>query len=137
MFVDQLEIRLVQLAQPFAGGGIVVGVNEDVLPGGEIAFSIAQNIFSENLGFIWVDDLLTDRGRILGVANQDLIAAFLPTAPLPEHIGLGAVQFMDDGEIFFSVQNAFYHSFLFCKNREHPPSIHKAFLNICQVSLFI
>src|SRR6266702_4186404 len=53
------------------------------------------------------DDLLTDRGRILGVANQDLIAAFLPTTPLPEHVGLGAVQFMDDGEIVFSVQNAF------------------------------
>jgi len=85
-----------------------VGLNDTaVLPGGEIAFSIAQNLFSENLGPIWVDDLLTDRGRILGVANQDLIAAFLPTAPLPEHIGLGAVQFMDDGEIVFSVQNAF------------------------------
>ena len=35
------------------------------------------------------------------------------------------------------MQYSFDHSLLFCKNRQHPPPVHKAFLYICQVSLLI
>lgn len=80
----------------------------DVLPGGEIAFSIEASVWSETLNTqLDPGDLLSDRGRILHT-NQQLIAAFLPKPPLPNGAGLGAVQVMDNGEVDFSVQTNFF-----------------------------
>ncbi len=83
----------------------------DVLPGGEIAFSIAQDIFSETLGPLHAGDLLSDQGRILR-DNASLIAPFNPAPPPASGAGLNAVQVMDWGETSFSVQNAFYSATL-------------------------
>jgi hypothetical protein len=79
----------------------------DVLPDGEIAFSIEQNVFSGTLGQLLSQDLLSDRGRVIDHGNPDLIGNFQPAPPLPEFVGLDAVQVMDNGQIYFSVQNAF------------------------------
>jgi hypothetical protein len=78
----------------------------DLLPGGEIAFSIPQDIFSERLGALHSGDVLSDRGRV--VTNYaDLIGAFGPEPP-PVDEGLDALQFMPNGEIYFSVTNDFF-----------------------------
>jgi hypothetical protein len=80
----------------------------DVLPGGEIAFSIETAAWSETLSAqLNPGDLLSDRGRLL-CTNQQLIATFLPPPPLPSDVGLSALQVMGDGEIFFSVQTKFF-----------------------------
>jgi hypothetical protein len=79
----------------------------EVLPGGEIAFSIETDMWSESLGTtLQHGDLLSDRGRIIRT-NQDLIAAFAPVPPVPD-MGLDAVQVMDNGEVYFSVQTNFF-----------------------------
>src|SRR5213075_649533 len=46
-------------------------------------------------------------GRIVRHLSPDLIQNFQPTPPLPEVVGLDAVQLMDNGLVYFSVQNAF------------------------------
>jgi len=79
----------------------------DILPGGEIAFSIAHGVFSERLGQLTTGDLLSDQGRIVRL-NSELIAAFAP-GPLPSSgAGLEAVQVMDSGETYFSVATGFF-----------------------------
>jgi hypothetical protein len=78
-----------------------------ILPGGEIAFSIEQDVFSETLGGLHPGDLLTDWGRILR-ANSKLLSAFVPSSVPPAGAGLGAVKVTDDGAVFFSVQTNFY-----------------------------
>jgi hypothetical protein len=72
-----------------------------ILPGGEIAFSLAQNAFSETLGPLQHGDLLSSQGRII-YRNQDLLAAFAPQPAAPD-AGLDAVQVLDSGEILFSI----------------------------------
>jgi hypothetical protein len=74
----------------------------DLLPGGEIAFSVEQDIFSETLGPIQQGDLLSNQGRILR-QNQELLAAFSPQPPSPD-VGLDAVHILDSGEILFSIE---------------------------------
>jgi hypothetical protein len=78
----------------------------DILPGGEIAFSIEDYIFSETLGPLYPGDLLSNKGRILR-RNATLIAAFLPQST-PADVGLSAVQVMNSGETWFSVQTKFF-----------------------------
>ena len=86
-----------------------VGLKDvDVLPGGEIAFSLETAIWSQTLGVqLHPGDLLSDQGRLLRT-NQQLIAAFVPQPPAPADVGLRALQVMDDGEIFFSVETNFF-----------------------------
>jgi len=80
----------------------------DVLPGGEIAYSIETAAWSETLSAqLNPGDLLSDRGRLIRT-NQKLIAAFLPPLPLPSDVGLSALQVMGDGEIYFSVRTKFF-----------------------------
>jgi hypothetical protein len=74
----------------------------DVLPGGEIAFSIEQDVFSETLGQLHHGDLLSSRGAVIRT-NQQLTASFVFAAPAPD-LGLDAVQVLDDGQIYFSIQ---------------------------------
>jgi hypothetical protein len=78
----------------------------DVLPGGEIAFSITQDIFSERLGPLHDGDVLSDQGRLVK-SYADLIGAFGPEPP-PMDQGLDALQTMDNGEIWFSVRTNFF-----------------------------
>lgn len=73
----------------------------DILPGGEIAFSLGSGIFSTTLGPLQHGDLLSTRGRIIQ-RNQDLLAAFGLQPPTPD-VGLDAVQVLGTGEILFSI----------------------------------
>jgi hypothetical protein len=75
----------------------------DILPGGEIAFSLGSGITSNTLGPLQNGDLLSTRGRILH-RNQDLLAPFVIQPPAPD-VGLDAVHFLDTGEILFSIQS--------------------------------
>jgi hypothetical protein len=79
----------------------------DILPDGEIVFSTERDVFSETLGDLSAQDLLSERGRIVKHADPDLIKNFQPVVPLAQPVGLQAVQMMDNGQIYFSVQNKF------------------------------
>lgn len=80
----------------------------DVLLGGEIAFSIEDPVWSETLSRqLLPGDLLSDQGRVLR-SNQELIAAFVPQPPLPTDVGLDAVQVMEKGDTYFSVETNFF-----------------------------
>jgi hypothetical protein len=72
----------------------------DILPGGEIAFSLGSGIYSTTLGQLQNGDLLSTRGRIIR-RNQDLLAAFVPGTT--NDLGLDAVHVLDTGEILFSI----------------------------------
>ena len=73
----------------------------DLLPGGEIAFSITTDIFSERLGPLGNGDILSSRGRILH-RSSGLLAAFAPATPAAG-AGLDALQVPDTGGILFSI----------------------------------
>jgi len=78
----------------------------DILDGGEVAFSINQDVFSETLGPLSAGDILSDQGRIIR-SNQDLLIGFDPDPAGPPGFGLGALKLSDSGEIYFSVQTNF------------------------------
>ncbi|MGO8930631.1 MAG: hypothetical protein ACLQU3_27555 [Limisphaerales bacterium] len=82
-----------------------------ILPGGEIVFSIEQDVFSETLGGLHAGDLLTDWGGILRT-NSELLSKFAPSPVPPDGAGLGAVKVTDDGAVYFSVQTNFYSAAL-------------------------
>jgi hypothetical protein len=75
----------------------------DILPGGEIAFSLGSSAPSDTLGPIYHGDLLSTQRGILR-RNQDLLAAFGVQPPAPD-VGLDAVHLLDTGEILFSIQS--------------------------------
>jgi hypothetical protein len=77
----------------------------DILPRGEIAFSIGQDVFSETLGQLHRGDLLSSSGYIVR-RNEDLLAPFMPQPVFDA--GLDAVQVLDTGEILFSIQSDVY-----------------------------
>lgn len=77
-----------------------------VLPQAEVAFSIGSDVFSERLGMLHQGDVLSDRGRVVQSYAQ-LIAAFNPMPPLPDP-GLDALQVLDNGEAYFSIQTDFF-----------------------------
>lgn len=78
----------------------------EVLPRGELAFSIGQDVFSEVLGWLRHGDVLSDRGRVVRSYGQ-LIGPFSPMPPLADP-GLDALQVLDSGEIYFSIQTEFF-----------------------------
>jgi len=78
----------------------------DVLPGGEIAWSAEQDIWSETLGQIHHGDLLSNRGRVLR-SFAEFSGAFGPEPP-PADQGLDAVQVLSGGETYFSVEQDFF-----------------------------
>jgi hypothetical protein len=101
--------RIVKRNQDLVGGlGIMPVVPDlgldavDVMPGGEIAFSVRDGHFSEALGWLSPGDVLSDRGRIVR-HYADLLAAFGPQPPAPE-VGLDALQVLESGEVLFSIQ---------------------------------
>ena len=73
----------------------------DIIAGGEIVFSIKQDVFSETLGPLHHGDLLSNRGKVVK-RNQELLAAFQPQSTSFD-AGLDAVQMMSDGSILFSI----------------------------------
>jgi hypothetical protein len=74
----------------------------DVMPGGEVVFSLNGGVWSESIGPLGEGDLLSAQGRIVK-PNSELMANFFMTMPVLEG-GLDAVQVMDDGEILFSLR---------------------------------
>jgi hypothetical protein len=74
----------------------------DILPGGEIAFSLGSDITSTTLGPLQHGDLLSTTGRILH-RNRDLLAAFA-TGPATNDVGLDAAHLADRGEVLFSTR---------------------------------
>jgi hypothetical protein len=78
----------------------------DVLPGGEFAFAIDTDVFSETLGMLSDGDLLSDHGRIL-YDYHDLLQTFSPASP-DLSPGLDGIQFMTNGEVYFSVKRDFF-----------------------------
>jgi hypothetical protein len=74
----------------------------NVTRGGEILFSLPEDVYSETLGKIQNGDMLSNRGSIVK-RNQDLLAAFHPA--LMTDAGLDGVQLMPDGQILFSIQS--------------------------------
>ncbi len=85
----------------------------DVLPGGELALSIRQWFYSEEIGAIGPGDLV---GCQIGTGikrtiahNHDLVAAFVPDPP-PSDVGLDAVHVLI-GEIWFSTPSNFVSRF--------------------------
>ena len=78
----------------------------DVQSGGEIAFSITQDVYSETLGSLSDGDVLSDRGRIL-FTFDDLTRAFTDGPPVPAS-GLDALQVVDTNEVYFSVKTNFW-----------------------------
>lgn len=87
----------------------------DILPGGEVAFSIEEDAFSETLGFINHGDALSDRSRVIA-AYSKLIAPFRPMPPIADP-GLDALQVLDSGEIYFSIKSEFFSESLGVKIR--------------------
>lgn len=75
----------------------------DILPGGEIAFSITQDAFSETLGNLYSGDVLSDQGRVI-TNGIGLVSAFTARPPTVD-IGLDALQVMPNYEFYFSVAN--------------------------------
>ncbi|MBI5386824.1 MAG: hypothetical protein HZA90_19300 [Verrucomicrobia bacterium] len=78
----------------------------DVLPGGEIAFSIETDVFSETLGVLHEGDVLSDRGRVAWSFN-DLVSSFNPEPPVNDP-GLDALRVLGTNEVYFSVRTDFF-----------------------------
>jgi hypothetical protein len=78
----------------------------DILPGGEIAFSLDSGFPVSFLGPLQHGDLLSTRGRILR-RNQDLLEPFGIQPPAPD-VGLDAVQVFDSGEVLFSIESSIF-----------------------------
>ena len=76
------------------------------LPGGEIAFSMEQGIFSEWLGPLHDGDVLSDHGRIVGT-YASLISPFGPQPPVADP-GLDGFQAMSATETYFSIKTNFW-----------------------------
>ena len=75
----------------------------DMLPGGEIAFSLGTDITSTTLGTLHHGDLLSTRGHIL-YRNQDLLANFSVMPPASD-AGLDAAKMLPSGEALFSISS--------------------------------
>src|SRR5881394_8476 len=86
--------------------GLISGLSDqgidamDILPGGEVLFSLNEAVFSETLGQIRQGDLLSDRGKIFR-SNEELTSAF--ALPAATDYGLDAVQVLTNGVIYFSI----------------------------------
>jgi hypothetical protein len=87
-------------AQPDAG---LDGVQ--VLPEGEILFSIKSNVVVNAALMLGRGDILSDRGQVFRT-NRELLANFHP-AVTNRDFGLDAMQILPSGEIWFSVEESF------------------------------
>ncbi len=77
----------------------------DLLPAGELAFSVRTDGFGEQSGPVLNGDLLSDHGSVLR-SGADLLAGFGVKADGPD-VGLDGAQTLSGGEILFSTQSPF------------------------------
>ena len=89
-----------QPPQPDAGLDAV-----QVMPDGEILFSIRSNVVVKSDLTLARGDILSDRGRVFR-SNRDLLANFHP-AITNRDFGLDALHILPGGEIWFSVEEGF------------------------------
>jgi hypothetical protein len=73
----------------------------DVWPGGEMVFSLNEDVFSEKLGRLGHGDLLSHQGRVVR-RNAELLSRFVLPKPPPD-AGLDAVSSASPEEIWFSI----------------------------------
>ncbi|MCX7866102.1 MAG: hypothetical protein N2438_03110 [Limisphaera sp.] len=74
----------------------------DVLPGGEVVFSVRARAWSESLGqWLREGDLLSERGRVVQAVER-LLAAFEPEGSV-EEVNVDALVVRPDGELWFSI----------------------------------
>ena len=78
----------------------------DVGPGGEVFFSLREDLDSPTLGPIQHGDLLSLRGRIVR-RSQELVARFQPMPPAAD-LGLDALELSLPAEVLFSVREGFF-----------------------------
>ena len=92
-------------AQPDAGLDAV-----QVMPEGEILFSIRSNLVVNPARTLARGDILSDRGRVFRT-NRELLANFHP-AVTNRDFGLDALHILPGGEIWFSVEESFNDQWL-------------------------
>lgn len=95
----------VPAAQPDAGLDAV-----QVMPDGEILFSIQSNVVVNPALTLARGDILSDRGRVFRT-NRELLANFHP-AVTNRDFGLDAFRILPGGEIWFSVEEDFADNWL-------------------------
>lgn len=78
----------------------------EVRPGGEIAYSSTEAVFSESLGWLRPGDVLSDQGRVL-LQHEELIRPFSPMPPVTD-VGLDALHDMGKGGVAFSSTSEFF-----------------------------
>jgi len=76
----------------------------DLGAGGEILYSLSDDVFSETQGALNHGDLLSSKGTVVR-RNSQLLALFGMMPPVPD-LGLDAVTRRPDGEILFSIKTA-------------------------------
>jgi len=79
-----------------------------LLPGGEILFSITTNVSLTATLVLHHGDILSDQGRVF-LTQQQLLEKFHPTVS-GQDFGLDAFQILPWGEIWFSVERSFTDS---------------------------
>lgn len=97
---DLLAAFGVSAAQPDAGLDAV-----QVMPDGEILFSISSNVVVNPARTLARGDILSDHGRVFRT-HRELLANFHP-AVTNRDFGLDALQILPGGEIWFSVEEGF------------------------------
>lgn len=102
---DLLAAFGVPAAQPDAGLDAI-----QVMPDGEILFSIRSNVVVSHALTLARGDILSDRGRVFRT-NRELLANFHP-AVTNRDFGLDALQILPGGEIWFSVEEGFTDNWL-------------------------
>ena len=94
---DLLAAFGVPTAQPDAGLDAV-----QVMPDGEILFSLRSNVVVNAALMLGRGDILSDRGQVFRT-NRELLTNFHP-AVTNRDFGLDAMQILPGGEIWFSVE---------------------------------
>lgn len=78
----------------------------EVGPGGDLLFSLDQDVHSETLGTLHHGDLLSSKGSVAQTQAQ-LLSAFSLMPPVPD-LGLDAVTRLPNGDILFSLKTAVF-----------------------------
>jgi hypothetical protein len=107
-----------------------------VMPDGEILFSIQSNVVVNPGLTLGRGDILSDRGKVFQT-NQELLANFHPAVTNHDY-GLDALQILPSGEIWFSVEEDFTDTVLgMIRAGELLSSLgHRVFSNVELVAAF-
>src|SRR4029079_18809369 len=99
--------RNAELLRPFGLGPGTGAAAQDIdaltaAPGGELYFSLRDDVVSPIAGALGHGDLLSDRGRVIK-RNAELLKAFVAMPPVTD-AGLDGIQLWYTGEIYFSIR---------------------------------